>query len=454
MHACYCSATTKPVIPLNLIALDSYSSWLKQQDSFTQRWLTSQKLTPKAGQFCLIPALTGELAQVIAWFTEDQPVHERLGGLPYRLPGGDYALNLKKPDPLLFLGWGMGAYEFALYKKSNRPAARLAYTLADNEIADLLTSIYLARDLINLPADALGPGELAQNARKLAARYKAKYQEIVGEELLQYNFPAIYAVGRASAQAPRLIHLQWGKKTHPKIALIGKGVCFDTGGLDLKGSSNMRLMKKDMGGAAHVLALANLIMAQKLPLQLDLYIPAVENALSGSALHPGDVLIMRNGKTVEIDNTDAEGRLILADTITYALEKTPQLLIDFATLTGAARVALGTDIAAYFCNNQELIPQLERCAAQTNEPIWQLPLYKPYFRDCKSYLADFKNSGGAYGGAITAALFLQQFVTADIPWVHFDVLAWNMSSRAAHPEGGEVMGLHTAYLYLKQLVRK
>ncbi len=279
----------------------------------------------------------------------------------------------------------------------------------------------------------------------------ADFQQVIGDELIAQNYPAIHAVGRASAHVPRLLELRWGKVEHPLITLVGKGVCFDTGGLDIKPSQFMRLMKKDMGGAAHVLGLARLIMQLQLPVALRVLIPAVDNAIGGDAFRPGDILSTRAGKFVEIDNTDAEGRLVLCDALTEAATANPQLILDFATLTGAARVALGTEIPVFFSNDEAVTKQLQQAAQTAGELIWPLPLHQAYFEQLKSSVADFTNSGGSYGGAITAALFLNEFIPSHIPWVHFDVMAWNTRERAGRPVGGEAMGLFTVYLYLETI---
>lgn len=271
--------------------------------------------------------------------------------------------------------------------------------------------------------------------RHMAKRYGADLTVVKGAELLEENFPAIHAVGRASAHAPRLLELNWGDEEDPLVTLVGKGVCFDTGGLDMKSSAGMRIMKKDMGGAAHVLGLANMVMQMDLPISLQVLIPAVDNAISGDAYRPGDVLQTRAGKTVEVDNTDAEGRLVLCDALAYAAEFEPDVIIDFATLTGAARVALGTEVPVFFCNSRSLMQKLQVASTTSNELIWNLPLHKPYFEKLKSNVADMTNSGDSYGGAITAALFLNEFVPEAIPWAHFDVMAWNLRSRPGRPGG-------------------
>jgi leucyl aminopeptidase len=285
----------------------------------------------------------------------------------------------------------------------------------------------------------------------LAKNYNAQCSVIVGEDLLKANFPAIHAVGRASVNAPRLIDMQWGNGSNPKVTLVGKGVCFDTGGLNLKETSGMKLMKKDMGGAAHVLGLASMIMAADLPIRLRVLVPAVENSVSGNAMRPQDVITMRDGQSVEIGNTDAEGRLVLADALSAACEESPQMLIDMATLTGAARVALGTDLPALFCNNDDFAGDLEAQAKIQNDPMWRLPLWRPYEKMIEGKVADLNNAAeGGYGGAITAALFLQAFVAREVNWAHIDLMAWNTVSRPGRPEGGEAMSMRALFALLKE----
>ncbi len=312
-----------------------------------------------------------------------------------------------------------------------------------------VAGLYQVRDLVNTPAEDMNPEHLAAAVRDTARAFGARVREIAGDALLARNFPAIHAVGRAASHAPRLIDLRWGRSTHPKITLVGKGVCFDSGGLDLKTASGMRLMKKDMGGAAHALGLAHMIMRARLPVRLRLLIPAVENAVAGNAYRPGDVLASRKGLSIEIDNTDAEGRVILCDALTEAAAESPELIIDFATLTGAARVALGTDLPAMFCNRDEVAQCLADSASAVRDPVWRLPLHRPYRELIDSRIADIANSAsGPYAGAITAALFLEDFVSADTPWIHFDLMAWNIRSRPGRPEGGEAMGLRAVFDYL------
>ena len=339
---------------------------------------------------------------------------------------------------------------------TSKPGAKLVVPKnADPLLAESLAdAVHLVRDLINTPANDMGPSGLAAAARKVARAHGAKVSVTIGDALLKKNYPLVHAVGRASSDAPRLIDLRWGGKG-PKVTLVGKGVCFDSGGLDLKPASGMLLMKKDMGGGAHVLGLADMIMGAKLPLRLRVLVPAVENAVSGDAFRPLDVLKTRKGLTVEVGNTDAEGRLVLGDALSEAARENPDLIVDFATLTGAARVALGTEVPAFFTDRDSLADALMRHAARESDPLWRLPLHKPYRRLLDSKVADLNNvSSGSFGGAITAALFLAEFVGSEAPWVHFDLMAWNLSDRPGRPQGGEAMGLRAVYGVVAELAAK
>lgn len=368
-----------------------------------------------------------------------------------RLPPGCYALEDTLPSFALS-SWSLAQYRFDRYKKQDlEPRVLILDKAALKTVRSEAAAVFLVRDLINTPTNDMGPDELATQVRNLAQRFDAGYEEWVGDELLQARFPAIHMVGRASAKAPRLLSLTWGDKQHPRISLIGKGVCFDSGGLDIKPSSGMRLMKKDMGGAANALGLAQWIMDNKLPVRLQLLIPAVENAIGPDAFRPGDIVTMRNGLTVEIDNTDAEGRLILADALVKAGEETPELIIDFATLTGSARAAVGTEIAAMFSNDDALAQALSESSAAVNDPVWRLPLFASYESMLDSSVADMVNStASAYAGAITAGLFLKRFVPAKTPWLHFDIMAWNVSNKPGKPEGGEAMAIRAVADYLQK----
>jgi leucyl aminopeptidase len=380
-----------------------------------------------------------------------------LSTAPWLLPPGDYRLHDREGlqlDPgAALLGWGLGAYQFTRYKKGGRAPARL---VLDGEAASrsegfaLLKASTLVRDLINTPTEHMGPDELEAAALRMASAYSAEATVIRGSELLAQNFPAIHAVGRASHRAPRLIEVLWGDPLHPRLSIVGKGVCFDTGGLDIKPADGMRNMKKDMGGAAHALGLAQLVMARKLPVRLQLLLGAVENAIGPNAYRPGEVISTRAGISVEIDNTDAEGRVVLCDAMAYAAEGKPALMLDYATLTGAARIALGPDLPALFCNDEALANDYLRAAEATADPLWRLPLWRPYATYLASTVADMANSGGSrMAGAITAAIYLDRFVPQDLPWAHVDVYSWNDNARPGRPQGGEAQGLRAAFALLK-----
>lgn len=367
-----------------------------------------------------------------------------------KLPAGVYETEQALSDRALLM-WSLAQYRYDYYKKHLLKPRRLCLKKNEKDrILKLARAIFLVRDLINAPAQAMGPDNLAEAAQTLSLAFNAKLEVIEGAEL-ETGYPAIHAVGRAANIAPRLIHLSWGEATHPKVTVLGKGVCFDTGGLDIKNASGMRIMKKDMGGAAIALGLAQWIMAQGLPIRLQVLIPAVENAIGPDAYRPGDVIRMRNDLTVEIENTDAEGRLVLADALVKACEEKPQLLIDFSTLTGAARIAVGTEISAFFTNDEELALELSESGHEEHDPLWRLPLHSAYQSMLDSTVADLMNSGtSSYAGAIVAALFLQRFVSPEVPWVHFDMMAWNLSNKPGKPEGGEAMALRAVAHYLQR----
>ncbi|MFP6685902.1 MAG: leucyl aminopeptidase family protein, partial [Polyangiaceae bacterium] len=351
------------------------------------------------------------------------------------------------------LGWALGSYVFDRYKKSKKTFARLLWPDGVDQARVTATrdATFLVRDLINTPAEDMGPAELAEAAQEMAAEHGGEVKIIVGDKLLEQNYPAIHAVGRAASRAPRLVDLRWGSEG-PEITLVGKGIVFDSGGLDLKPASSMKTMKKDMGGAAHVLGVAKMVMAMGLPIRLRVLIPAAENAVSGNAFRPLDVLSTRKGLTVEVGNTDAEGRLVLADALTEAGDV--DLLIDFATLTGAARVALGTDLPALFSNSDAIADSLLASGKRALDELWRMPLYAPYRRLLDSSVADMNNvADGKYGGAITAALFLKEFVSKKTDWVHIDVMAYNLRSRPGRPSGGEAMGMRAVYGLIEDQVR-
>ncbi len=438
---------------LECVRADDYPAWLKGQSDDTRSWLSDTRFFAQAGQLAWLPR--GDDLPRAVFIVDPDPL-KALADLPHRLPEGRYRLSGTSTgdwQDLAVLGWGMGAYRYSRYRDPKRKPARLLFPQGCDGawLQAQLGAIYLVRDLVNTPAGDMLPEALEAATRALGEEFGAEVETITGEALLAQNHPTIHAVGRASASAPRLVELRWGKAGHPHVTLVGKGVCFDSGGLNIKPASGMRLMKKDMGGAAHVLGLARMVMAQALPIQLQVLIPAVENAISGNAFRPGDVIRTRKGLSVEIDNTDAEGRLVMCDALALASEKRPELIMDFATLTGAARVALGTDLPAMFCNDDTLADALMGAAARVADPIWRLPLHAPYNSMLDSQVADLVNSSsGGYAGAITAALFLERFVATGVPWVHFDVMAWNVSGKPGRPEGGEAMGLRASFDYLQR----
>jgi leucyl aminopeptidase len=440
------------IIPLSENGLNT---WLNNQDALLQRWVQATGFQAKPGTLCMLPGPRYAVAQVLVGITTPEDLWA-LGALPGTLPESDYYIDADlSPEVLerLTIGWALGAYQFTRYRRPERGPARLAMHPACDKplVRNQVEAIYCIRDLINTPAEDMMPAHLAETVEQLGRVFGAKVTQIVGDDLLDNNFPAIHAVGRASRHPPRLIDLQWGQGTAPKVTLIGKGVCFDSGGLNLKPAQGMRLMKKDMGGAAHAIGLARLIMQHRLPVRLRVLIAAVENAVSGNALRPGDVISTPKGITVEIDNTDAEGRIILSDILAEGGAEQPHVLIDFATLTGAARSALGTDVPALFCNDDALAAELLAGADVERDPLWRLPLYEPYREMLDSKVADIANgSARPFAGAITAALFLKAFVPDKTPWAHLDLMAWNVAQRPGRPEGGEAMGLRAMFHYLRQ----
>ena len=441
-------------IPIETVDAAALKACMRRLDGMQRRWLAAGDFTGKPGSIALLPDARGGIARVLAGVDRDDTLWA-LGALAHQLPPGDYRLapeGVLADQVLAALGFALGAYRYTRYRKPAREPARLQLQPAQlQRIEPLLAASTQVRDLVNTPTEDLGPAELAAAVRELAARHGAKLREWVGDALLQANFPTIHAVGRASHRAPRLVELRLGKTRHPHLVLIGKGVCFDSGGLDLKSAEGMRWMKKDMGGAAHALALAALVMQAQLPVRLTLLIPAVENSVAGNAFRPGEVIRTRAGHTVEIDNTDAEGRLILCDALAYAGEQQPDLIVDFATLTGAARVALGPDLPALFGNRAELRDAVLAAGEAEHDPLWPLPLWRPYRRMLDSYLADFANSGGSrHAGAITAALYLERFVPEQTPWLHVDVYAWNDADRPGRPRGGEAQSLRAFFAFLRR----
>jgi leucyl aminopeptidase len=454
MDSIFIARGTSEAVPIWFVTKTNYAEVRQSIGAEASAFADAAGFEPKAGRHLLFPgklsgksraesggtassALGGVLFGIEAAEETKDPFLP--GRLSQNLPDGIYRFANEPHDArLAALAFALGCYRFTRYRKAEARAVKLdlPQSVAREELEHIVQGVTLARDLINTPANDMGPAQLEQAARKLAARHAATITAVVGDALLEQNFPLIHAVGRAAASAPRLIDLSWGEANHPRVTLVGKGVCFDTGGLDIKPESAMLNMKKDMGGAATALALAHMIMARGLKLRLRVLIPAVENAIAGSSFRPRDIYTSRKGITVEIGNTDAEGRLILADALALADEDKPALIADFATLTGAARVALGPDVPAFFTDDDRLADELMRAGKTENDPVWRLPLWRPYESTLESKVADINNVGGSQGGAITAALFMRRFVSAE-SWVHFDLFAWTPSAKAGRPEGGE-----------------
>lgn len=436
-------------ISLHFISKNQWDKDIGKLTSLEQNSLSMHQFKGKLGDSCLIQNTDGLIDKVYIGTGDGNQV-QALAHAAITLPPNIYKVDGEYSQEAA-MSWALAQYRFELYKKQEIQPRLLVVDSDDlPNLLALTQAQFLVRDLINKPTNDLGPKELAGVVEELANTHNAKFEQWVGDELLKNNFPAIYTVGRASKAAPRLLSLTWGDQKNPAITLVGKGVCFDSGGLDIKSASGMRLMKKDMGGAAHVIGLAQWIMTRRLPVHLRLLIPAVENSIGPDAFRPGDVITMRNGLTVEIHNTDAEGRLILGDALVKACEEKPDLIIDFATLTGAARVSLGTEIAALFTNNDQLASQITAASHGASDPVWRLPLFTAYEELLRSNVADLANSSDhPYAGAIVAGLFLQRFVAQSIPWMHFDIMGWNLNSKPGKPEGGEAMGIRTVAAYLQ-----
>ena len=444
------SRSAAKAIPILFIAAGNLSAALNGITAAQRKWAKAQGFTGAALQSVTVPGEDGNIACVLVG-TGDAPSALdpfAIGALSSKLPDGKYALNgCPVDDRLVALGWLLDAYRFDRYRDVQAPAAALACPKGADR-ADLLRiadAVKLTRDLINTPASDMGPIELEQAARALAKTHKAKIKITAGKTL-EKKFPMIHAVGRASISPPRLIDITWGPAKAKKVTLVGKGVCFDSGGLDIKGAAGMRLMKKDMGGAANVLGLAAMIMSAKLPVRLRVLIPAVENSISDNAFRPSDVLNSRKGMTVEIGNTDAEGRLVLADALALADVEKPDLLIDMATLTGAARVALGPDLPPFFCDNDDLASDIAAEASTEADPLWRLPFWDGYEAMLDSKVADINNvGGGSFAGSITAGLFLRRFVDKTANYVHFDIYGWTPAAKPGKTHGGEAQGIRALY---------
>jgi leucyl aminopeptidase len=443
--------------PIHVVDKNSFEEWLKSQSDAVRAAIRAQKFAGGAGDIAILPsdqpgAKADEWAVVAGVSDAEKLGIWSLAKSSDALPEGVYRLVSGEAGDAM-LGWMLGQYEFDTYR--SEPKATPSRVLLVKEPGRIESAAYLAeatamvRDLVNIPAADMGPAALEGEARRIGRDNKAEVSVISGDAL-ETGYPLIHTVGRAASRehAPRLIELLWGDERHPRIAIIGKGVTFDSGGLSMKSATGMRIMKKDMGGAAHALALANLIMQSRLPVRLHMLVAAVENSVAGNAFRPGDIIKSRKGITVEIDNTDAEGRLVLADAMTKALEDKPALMIDFATLTGAARVALGPELPALFANDDALADGLLKAARDTTDPMWRMPLWTPYDDMLASDIADTANSGGSFAGAVTAALFLQKFADDDVPWAHLDTYAWRPANKPGRPKGGEALGLRAVFRYL------
>jgi leucyl aminopeptidase len=446
-------------LPVQFVSQPKWRAWLREQTAARRAWLETSGVAGKAGDLSIFPGRDGKTAGAVLVLPA-KPTLWDFGALATRLPAGTWKLadagGPVSPTDIA-VAIGLGTWRFERYRsKKAKAGPKIVWPQgADKARATaIIDAISLARDLITTPSSDMGPAELAAAAQALAKQHKARISVIVGDDLLKKNYPMVHAVGRASTRAPRLIDLTWGRDGDPRVTLVGKGVCFDTGGLDLKPASGMLNMKKDMGGAATMLAVAAMVMACRLPVRLRLLIPAVENSVSGNAFRPLDVVPTRKGITVEIGNTDAEGRLILCDALHEGASENPTMMVDCATLTGAARVALGTDLPALFCNDDTLADQLIASGRDVTDPMWRMPLFRGYRRLLDSKVADINNAPGvAFGGAITAALYLQEFVPDDVPWAHFDMMAWNNSSRPGRPEGGEAQAARAIFATIEKRVK-
>jgi len=457
MHSPFETAPATSSIPIYFVTKSNWAAISKELPAQAQQFALANDFTAKPGKCLTLPSPDGRIAQVLFGLEEATSKSRDLfrpGALPGLLPPGIYRFaNAPHDTRLATLAFALGSYRFGRYRKAEAPDVRLVPS-DGVDIADILRmaeAAALARDLINTPSNDMGPEELALAAEQLATRYGASFKAIVGDELTRQNFPLIHAVGMASTRAPRLIDMSWGDAAHPKVTLVGKGVCFDTGGLDLKPSSGMLIMKKDMGGAANVLALAQMVMDAKLKIRLRVLIPAVENAVAGNAFRPLDIFKSRKGPTVEIGNTDAEGRLVLADALALADEEKPDLLVDLGTLTGAARVALGPELPPFYTNDETLAQDVTRFAKGEQDPLWRMPLWPAYDSWLDSKVADINNApSGGFAGSIICALFLQRFVTDAKSWLHVDIYGWTPSAKPARPEGGECQAARAIYKLLSE----
>jgi leucyl aminopeptidase len=445
------------IMPILICSPENTASCVGGFTDMQVNYVNAQKFSGEAGQTVLVPGENGEISAVLFGAGKNDDAYSNspilIGSLASKLLSGYYEV-VERPDEwteeLIAVFWGLGVYKFDKYlpDHADAPVLVCSHDAIAAESEAIATALHRGRNLINTPPNDMGPVALQDNAHEVANRYGAQFKSIVGDDLLDQNYPMIHAVGRAAAEPPRLVEISWGDTSNPKLTLVGKGITFDCGGLDIKSAAGMRIMKKDMGGAAHALALGELIMAADLPICLTVYLAIAENAISANAFRPSDVLWSREGLSVEIDNTDAEGRLVLGDALTKAAEAKPDLIIDFATLTGAARVALGPTLPPFFSNLDEPVGALLKSGMDQIDPFWHMPLWQPYMSMLSSPIADMKNAGGSFAGAVTAALFLQKFV-GDTPWMHFDVYGWNPTAAPSKPKGGEIMTVRAIYHWLK-----
>lgn len=443
---------------ISVVCLDSsdFSSWLKKQPPLVQAQITQAGFEAKSQQICAISNKDGEVETLLAGLSS--PVHYLDTAAIVTYIQSHYATDFIKARVFeivttheedvankIALGWGLGCYKFSAYKDSKTECPSLLWPKNANkeEVNATVEATFILRNLINIPANDLGTDDLADAAKDIAKKFKADIKTIKGDKLEAKNFPLIHAVGRASVREPQLVDLSWGSKKHPKVTLVGKGIVYDTGGLDIKPNSNMFYMKKDMGGAAHVLAVAYMIMALKLPVCLRVLLPIAENAVSGNSYRPGDIIKSRKGLTVEIINTDAEGRLVLADALSYACEEKPDLLVDFATLTGG--IAVGHEMPSYYTNKDDIRADLQPLSADIDDDLWPMPLFKGYEKNIDGTISDIKSVGSGRAGHVEAALILQRFITADVPWVHLDIFGWEQKGRPGRPVGAGDMGMRAIF---------
>jgi len=441
----------KLVTPITSATLPT---WLEQH-AHARDWISAIGFRAEPGSFAFVPPHDGSRGAILASPNEGAAVYG-FAHLPRALPEGTYAFELDgdygSPTDVA-LGWALGSYQFSRYKVPKRAPAALVWPSKANqaEVERVSRAVFLARDLINTPAEDMGPEHLAAAAKRVAEAHGAKATVTIGDDLLECNYPTIHIVGRASSREPRLIDLHWGDEDAPKVTLVGKGVCFDTGGLDLKPRDGMLEMKKDMGGAAVVLALADALMASGTRIRLRVLIPAVENSVSGNAYRPLDIVRTRLGKTVEIGNTDAEGRLILCDALAEADSEQPDLLIDCATLTGAARIALGPELQALYCDDDDVAHGMLQAGTDVGDPLWRMPIWRPYRKELDGKCADLNNvAKGTFAGSIIGALYLAEFVSSTTRWAHLDIIGANTNSRPGRPEGGEATGMRALYAYIRR----